>query len=94
VPSKTARGVEIISCNVTLLHAEAPFGRVLSGRLEVDAFVVPAKYANRSWFEDTSMDSKGYPVEADEIEGLYCMLLGCSQDNTCKKNPPEGMVSF
>jgi hypothetical protein len=88
VSSKTAKGVKIISCDVIPLYPEAPLGQVISGRLKVEAFVVEARYADGSWFEDTSMDFDGLRVNDDESEGPYCMLLGCSKDNTHDMHNP------
>lgn len=79
--SETPRGAIIISCETRLAYPENHFGRVLSGRLTVEGFLVQASKADPSWLEDTCMDSDAQVVNNDDLEDMWCLLLGCAPDN-------------
>jgi hypothetical protein len=81
VRSETPRGAKIISCEVTPAHSENPFGRVLSGRLTIEAFIVQARYADPSWLADTCMDFDAAHAKEEELDGMWCLVLGCAPDN-------------
>lgn len=81
VRSETPRGARVISCEVTLAHPENPFGQVLSGRLTLEGFMVEAQYAEPSWLDDTCMDLDGEPINEEDLDGMWCLLLGCAPDN-------------
>jgi hypothetical protein len=72
---------KVISCEITLAHRENPFGRVISGRLTPEAFLVLAKYTDHSWFDDKCMDIDADSVKDDSIERLWCLALGRAPDN-------------
>jgi hypothetical protein len=90
--SEAAGGAKVISCETTLAHPENPFGRVVSGRLTLEAFLVQAKYADRSWFDDTTLDIDASRVDSDDIEGLWCLPLGCNPDNTGSPDQWAGLL--
>jgi hypothetical protein len=81
VRSETPRGARVISCEVTLAYPENSFGRVLSGRLTIEAFLVQARQANPSWLADTRMDSNAKSVKEEDLDDIWCLLLGCAPDN-------------
>jgi hypothetical protein len=49
-------GVQILACHVEPLYEQAPFGRVKSGSLELEAFLCPLKDLPNAWLETTFMD--------------------------------------
>lgn len=79
--SETPRGAKIISCDVTPAQPENSFGRVLSGRLTIEAFIVQAVYADPSWLANTCMDFDAAEAQEEERDDLWCLVLGCAPDN-------------
>jgi hypothetical protein len=61
------------------LYEEAPFGRVKSGSLEVEAFLCPLKDLPHAWLGDTYMDRFSYktPTKTNpQDREVPCMILG------------------
>ena len=81
VRSETPRGARVISCDITLAYPENHFGWVLSGYLTIEAFVVRASQADPSWLKDTCMDSDAQSVREEDLDDIWCLLLGCAPDN-------------
>lgn len=79
--SETSRDAKIISCDVKNAHPGNPFGRALSGRLTIEAFMIHARYADPSWLADTCMDLDASRPSDEQLDEMWCLVLGCAPDN-------------
>jgi hypothetical protein len=79
--SATSRDAKVISCTVKLASGSNPFGRVVSGRLTIEGFLVKARYAEPSWLDNNRMDAEGSPLDIKDLDDIWCMILGCGPSN-------------
>jgi hypothetical protein len=78
--------IQVISHRTECFYETAPFGRVKSGSLEVEAFLCALKDVPFSWLKFTAMDrlpsNTQMNMEANPQNGdIPCMILGCGQWN-------------
>jgi len=73
---------QVMSCEVTPAHRENQFGRVLCGRLTIEAYLIKATHADLSWLADTCMDLDARSAKEDDYSKLWCLLLGCAPSNS------------
>ena len=80
-PKNENQRIRVISHHTEHFHEAAPFGRVKSGFLEVEAFLCAMKDVPPSWLKFTAMDRlpSNTPMDMDanpQNGDIPCMILG------------------
>jgi hypothetical protein len=87
--SETTRGARYISCKVQPRDENKYFGRISSGRLTLEGFMVKARDADDSWLyivevDIGSIDSKerneSIKIQGEFPDDIWCLVLGCGHD--------------